>query len=106
VSLADGTGNRQPHPQAITLGREEGLEQHLAVMRTDPGVLHCDEDAGTGLALPALARDVTSRRGCAATSAIASMPFHDQVQDQLLQLDRSASTGTRPSAEASSTTIW
>jgi len=38
VILGDRTGDRQPHPQAITLGREEGLEELLEVMRTDPRV--------------------------------------------------------------------
>src|SRR5260370_12429035 len=52
VSLGDGTGNRQPHPQAITLGREEGLEELLEGMRTHPRVLHCAEAPRAGLALP------------------------------------------------------
>src|SRR5207249_882289 len=48
VSLSDGTADRQPHPQAIALGREEGIEELLEVMRrsSDTRVLHADEDAG------------------------------------------------------------
>ena len=56
VSLSDGTADRQPHPQAVPLGREEGIEQLLEVMRrgSDTRVLHADEDAGAVLSLHAL----------------------------------------------------
>ena len=59
VSLSDGTADRQPHPQAIPLGREEGIEELLEVIRRSPNtrVLHADEDAGVVLSLTTLARD-------------------------------------------------
>src|SRR5258706_12483405 len=59
VSLSDGTADRQPHPQTIPLGREEGVEELLEVMRCRPDtrVLHADEGAGAVLSLTTLAGD-------------------------------------------------
>src|SRR5204863_7485462 len=59
VSLSDGTADRQPHPQSIPLGREEGIEELLEVFRRRPDTrrLDADEDAGAVLSLTTLAGD-------------------------------------------------
>src|SRR5438552_10653100 len=40
VSLSDGTADRQPHPQAIALGREERSEEHTSELQS-PDHLVC-----------------------------------------------------------------
>jgi len=47
------------HPQTISFGREEGIEELFEVIRRSPDtrVLHADEDAGAVLSLTTFARD-------------------------------------------------
>ncbi len=87
VSLSDGTADRQPHPQAIPLGREEGIEKPLEVRRRpDTRVLYADEDAGGGFPLATHARDDQPARARRHLRHRLD-PVHDQVQDELLQPD-------------------
>src|SRR5438105_3383376 len=64
VSLSDGTANRQPHPQAIPLGREERIEELLDVIlrSANTRILYADEDAGAIVPLNTLARDDQTAR--------------------------------------------
>jgi hypothetical protein len=89
VCLRDRASDRQPHPESVALGREERIEESLEIMRRRPetSVLHRDEDVGAGLALStALARDPEPARACRHVRHRVD-GVHDQVQDDLLQLD-------------------
>src|SRR6267142_4403052 len=88
VALRDRTADGQSHAETAGLGREEGLEELLPIRlpRTRAGVLNGNEDAGPVLASPALARDDqaprTPRHVGHRLDAV-----HDQIEDELLQLD-------------------
>jgi hypothetical protein len=97
VSLDDRPANGQAHPQALRLGRVEGLEQAVRTLWVQPrtGIAHGDEHAARGTRLsadPQLPRPLVD----------ASHGFdrvEDQVQDHLLQLDAVAVHGRQAPRE-------
>src|SRR5262245_28088538 len=82
VRLDDRTADGEPHPHAVLLGREEGLEDPVGVLDAGSGVAYLDADRAALVA----ARANLERAGSLVQALHRLDPVADQVDEHLLHL--------------------
>ena len=88
MSLDDGPADRQAHPQALRLRREEGVEQaeRLGLGEPDAGILDGDDRPGAILdRLDGGTHDEPASRGWDVAHGLGRVD--EQVEEDLLELD-------------------